>query len=501
MMLRELVRQFPHAKVRGPLNRPVAALAYDCRRVTPGTVYFAVPGRATEEQDYIPGAVDRGAAAVICERHGLVSPRATQVTVPDARAALARAAALFYRHPVGQLDLVGVLGTGAQAAVACLLRQLLDLAGRPSGLLSQLECRTGDRTLPPWSWSNEPLDFQAMLADAVRSGCSTCIVELPSDAAAAPCNEAVEFDSLAWIDLPEWHAAANGSGTAFLRGPLNGLVGAGQPRLKARGRRLLVQGETGDVVGGLNTTSVRVTSTTGRHQRLVATNLLCERGGSLLTLRIGAGVWRLHLPLIGRENAAYALAAAAVAVGVGTPIPAVVSALTRVQPIPGRLETIFQGQPFCVIVDAARSELSLQRVLATLRRMTPGRLLLVFGQPGTTDAARRERLGAIAARFADFSLFTSDNPGDQAPDRLTADLARGCETVRPQASGVELDRRQAIATLLAQARPGDTVLIAGKGHETFQDLRRTRLPFDDRVHAREALEALGHPVSGELGAL
>ena len=199
----------------------------------------------------------------------------------------------------------------------------------------------------------------------------------------------------------------------------------------------------------------------------------------------------VRLPIIGRHNIYNALAAAGAGLALKIPAATLQSAFSTMRPVPGRLEGVAAGQPFSVFVDYAHTDDALLNVLGTLREITPGQLLLAFGCGGNRDAGKRAKMGRVAAQFADFTIITSDNPRKESAADIAAQIEEGFHSLRAEGCAVELDRSRAIAAILARAQAGDTVLIAGKGHETCQEFEDTVVPFDDRVHAREALENLG----------
>ncbi len=225
--------------------------------------------------------------------------------------------------------------------------------------------------------------------------------------------------------------------------------------------------------------------------RLRATQLELSKTVSRFVVETPERKFAVRLPLIGRHNIYNALAAIGAGMAMNIPLPTLQAALNSLSPVPGRLQRINAGQPFGVYVDYAHTDDALKNVLGTLRELTTGRLLLLFGCGGSRDTGKRAKMGKVAAELADLTVITSDNPRKESPEKIAAQIEEGYRSVRTENYTVELDRRRAIHQLLAQATPGDTVLIAGKGHETYQEFEDTVVPFDDRLHAREALENLG----------
>jgi UDP-N-acetylmuramoyl-L-alanyl-D-glutamate--2,6-diaminopimelate ligase len=237
---------------------------------------------------------------------------------------------------------------------------------------------------------------------------------------------------------------------------------------------------------------VKLTYALHERAHIRATHIHLSRDRSRFRVDTPQGAFECVLPLIGRHNIYNSLAAIGTALALDVPLATLQAALGEVPPVPGRLESIALGQPFGVYVDYAHTDDALQNVLTTLREITPGRLLLVFGCGGDRDPGKRPKMGAVAARLADFTLITSDNPRRESPDTIARQIEEGYRAIRQDGYGVELDRRRAIDQIIRQAVRGDTVLVAGKGHETYQEFDSTVIPFDDCVYARETLEELGH---------
>jgi UDP-N-acetylmuramoyl-L-alanyl-D-glutamate--2,6-diaminopimelate ligase len=490
MQLSELVSQLPVLATEGPLDREITGLSYDSRRVQPGMVFVALPGLNTDGHAHIQSALERGAAAIICERNGYLPQRSTKVKVPDARQALALAAAAYYGRPATKLKMVGITGTNGKTTVSFMVKHLLESAGTSSGLIGTVRYEVGDRLVPAQRTTPAALDVQQMLAQMVRAGCQACVMEVSSHAIEQQRVFGIDFDVAIFTNLTRDHLDYHGTMENYFRAKqrlftsayLAGKKGAAVVNTDdPYGARILSE-------GGLE---VQFSYGLGEHARLRASRVKLGVERSEFHVETPAGTFDVTLPLIGRHNVYNALAAIGAALALDLEIPVIRQALATVPAVPGRLERVDHGQPFGVFVDYAHTDDALRNVLQTLREVTSGRVLLAFGCGGNRDAGKRAKMGHVAAELADFTLITTDNPRKESPAVIAAQIEEGIRAVRADRHRVELDRRRAIEELIRLAEPGDTVLLAGKGHETYQEYADTVVPFDDALVAAEALETLG----------
>jgi UDP-N-acetylmuramoyl-L-alanyl-D-glutamate--2,6-diaminopimelate ligase len=458
--------------------------------VTPGVVFFAVRGERVDGHAFISSAVDRGAVAVVCETNGSSPARVAKVKVADTRAALARAAAAFYREPSGRMAVVGVTGTNGKTTVAFMVKQLFEASGLKSGLLGTVRYEIGDRMIPAQRTTPESLEAQEMLAQMVRAGCGACVMEVSSHALEQHRVDRIEFDTGVFTNLTQDHLDFHGT----------------MERYFAAKKKLFAQVESGAKRGGmvfnlddpygrrLSQAFPRDRQTTcgaGLSADVRVTDCQLEAEGSRLEIGTPAGLLRCRLPLIGRHNVDNALAAVAVALRHGIALDVIQETLGRLRAVPGRMERVDCGQPFAVLVDYAHTDDALRHALQALRELTTGRLLLVFGCGGSRDTGKRAKMGRVAAELADATWITNDNPRKEQPEAIAEQIQAGYRAVRTDACQTALDRGRALDEAMREARAGDTVLIAGKGHETYQEFGDTVIPFDDRMRAAEALATLG----------
>ncbi|HOX01187.1 MAG TPA: cyanophycin synthetase [Candidatus Paceibacterota bacterium] len=486
MLLRHLAASLNIVRTQGSLDREVRSLALDSQRTASGSVFVALPNPSPHSGESIQEAVDRGAVAVVCQCRGVFAPRATVIQVPDAREALLRLAEAFFQHPGAKLQTIHVAGASAAAPVAFILREILEAAGDRTGLISSIHHQLGDRVLPAWFTPPTPLETQALLAQMVRIGCRFCVLEQP---AAAPHLQGI--DVLLQHQKPGW----------FVPGAIPPVsppqLGPSIDRYRTRQASLTVhQVPPAPALPGARIGPIETLVSYGARPwlRLEASSLTLSPGGARFQLHTPAARMTCRLPSPGQSHVQYALAAAGIALALGVDPSIVRRALCSLPPVPGRLEPVDAGQPFSVLVDRARRPDDLRDALQSARAFTAGRLLLATGSPGGSPLEERIALGEVAARIADLTVLTSDNSSKESPDLIACQILAGYHRIRSNDVAIEHDRQQAIRQLIRQARPGDTVLLAGKGNETIQIDPDTLLPFDDRVFAREMIEESGFAV-------
>ncbi len=459
----------------------VSALAYDNRRVAPGTVFFCVRGFTRDGHDFAADAVARGAVALVVDHPlGLGVP---EIVVDDVRAAMAPAAARLHGDPTSALRTIGVTGTNGKTTTAYLLRALLEAAGEQTGLLGTVTSIVGgvehvvSRTTP------EAIDLQATFAAMRDGGDSHCVMEVSSHALALGRADAIHWAAAIFTNLTQDHLDFHPSMEDYFAAKCRLFV-EGRPQVAVvnvddrYGRRLA--GELrGGAVGQLVTVGID-----SADADLRATRIESAFTGSTFH----AGGLELRSPLPGRFNVMNVLGAVAAVRALGVDDATIVAALPEAGRVPGRLEPVDEGQDFAVLVDYAHTPDSLENVLTAARPLTAGRLVCVFGCGGDRDRGKRPRMGAIAARLADRTIVTSDNPRSEDPAAIVQEILAGIDD--RSATEAIVDRHAAIERAVRLAGPGDVIVVAGKGHEQGQEFEGGRkLPFDDVAVAREALRA------------
>ncbi len=483
--LSDHLRDGEYLASKGDLDRPISGLALDSRRVMPGNVFFALPGRRADGSAYIDEAIQRGAGAVVGEKIPAgTATRVTYVQVADARRTLALVARRYFGFPDRSLDLIGITGTNGKTAVTSLLHHLLATPAQRVGLIGTVQYDLGARTVPSYRTTPEALELFGLLAQMRDAGCRQAVLEVSSHGIAQHRVLGMQFGVAVFTNLSRDHLDYHRTMEEYyaVKARLfHGLEGPA-PRAAvinvddAHGRRLVGELPAGARVityGESPTATVRA-----EHIRL-------GFAGTAFRLVWPEGTLEVETTLVGRYNVSNLLAAFGACVALGRDPQVVAARLKSFAGVPGRMERIDAGQAATVLVDYAHTDDALRNALGMLRALTPGRLFVVFGCGGHRDRSKRPLMTAAVQELADFAWATADNPRGEPLAQIFADMQGG---VRDAAKIAFIaDRRQAISHALDAAGAGDCVLIAGKGHENFQEFAGTIVPFDDRQVARELL--------------
>jgi UDP-N-acetylmuramoyl-L-alanyl-D-glutamate--2,6-diaminopimelate ligase len=503
MELGELLRASAvPAELRGDPAVQISDLAYDSRRAGPGTLLFCFPGERSDGHDFAAAAVEAGATALVVERP--LELDVPQAQVEDARAAMAPVAAAFNGDPTAELGVVGITGTNGKTTTAFLVRHLLEAAGHHCGLLGTVQQVVGGKVEEVERTTPEAIDLQRTFDRMLSSGDEYCAMEVSSHALVLHRADSIHFAAKVFTNLSQDHLDFHADMEEYFQA-----------------KRLLFSSEGGapivELEGGIS-----VINLDDPYGRRLAEDLDCGAGGDCVSYSAGGGEADLsarevsfdasgsrfrcvtpegeldvRTPLPGDFNVANALAALGVARALGLDLNAAANALASAAQVPGRFESIDEGQPFAVVVDYAHTPDSLENVLAAARRVTEGRLISVFGAGGDRDREKRPLMGRAAAEGSDLTVVTSDNPRSEDPAAIIQQIEAGIGEDAAAEVTIEPDRRAAIALALGRAGEGDMVVIAGKGHEQGQEFENGRkVPFDDREVAREELRKLTKAAAG-----
>lgn len=492
MFFRELLEAVEVCAAGGDPAVPVKGIAYDSRQVKPGFLFVAIKGFKADGHEYINEAIKKGAAAVVMQREADLPPGTAWALTPDTRYALALLAACFYGHPSSKMKMIGITGTNGKTTTVNLVAAVLGAAGQKTGLIGTIHNRIGERILPVKHTTPESLDLQKLLAEMADEGVNACVMEVSSHALALHRVAGCEFDAAVFTNFTQDHLDFHENMEEYLETKLKMFKNLSLPGTKKEEKYAVVNIDDTRAAEIIEATGVPVYTygIEGRADVRAVDIELNARGVNFTAL----GRWGrcpLNLKITGLFNVYNTLAAFTVVAALGVPIRTIRNALEAAGGVAGRFELVDQGQDFAVIVDYAHTPDGLDNILKAAGRITTGRLITVFGCGGDRDRTKRPLMGEIAAKYSDFAVITSDNPRTEDPLKIIDEIEKGLKpAVHERCYAVEPDRRKAIRMAVGNARPGDVVVIAGKGHEDYQVIGTEKFPFDDRLEAAKALEEL-----------
>ena len=483
--LAELIGDVAGARLTGDGSLEIDQVEYDSRLVNRAALFFAVKGYKVDGFEYVEQARQNGAIAVMGERDSCPGVD-NYIAVADIRAAMATAAATFYGYPGKRLKACGVTGTNGKTTTCFLLKKILEAHNKSTGLITSLQYDTGRQTFRAERTTPESLDVQRLLYLMKAAYCVNAVIEVSSHALELHRVDHIDFRVAVYTNLTRDHLDFHETMENYLQAKmklarrLKGDLSCAVINLDEEAWRPLF----GEV-----TCSVITYALEDRKADVHCGSYELRPDGTTFDLATPNGSRTVSLKLPGRFNLKNALAAAAGGLACGVDLDSVVIGLEASRPIPGRLNQVSDGQPFGVYVDYAHTPDALQRLCETVREISKGRLLLLFGCGGDRDRGKRPIMGRIAVRNADYVVVTTDNPRSEDPEAIIADIKPG---LSGNSYEIEPDRRAAIAAILGKAKDGDAVLLAGKGAEPYQEIKGVKHPFSDIVEARAALEKLGY---------
>jgi UDP-N-acetylmuramoyl-L-alanyl-D-glutamate--2,6-diaminopimelate ligase len=491
--IQQLAAQLKDVHITGDAGREIASLAYDSRAVKPGALFVALAGSKADGHDYVAAACRQGAAAVLIDRDVPVESGVVVLKVPDSRAAMLAITPYFYDYPSRKLRLIGVTGTNGKTTTTHLLRAILLAAGHRVGLIGTIHTIIGDKTLPVKNTTPDVIDLQSLFADMVAAGVTHVIMEVSSHAIALGRIAGSEFDVGVYTNITRDHLDFHHTFENYIaaKAELFSLVSA--PGATKANKAAVVNTDDPAAPAMLAACGCRqLTYGVEKPADLAATAISVQARGASFTVKGPFGDLPLALKITGVFNVYNVLAAvgAALVEGIG---PAVIrQALEQFTSVPGRFELVDAGQPYTVIVDYAHTPDGLENILRTARQFAIRRIIVVFGCGGDRDRTKRPIMGRLAMDYGDIVIATSDNPRSEDPAAILAEIEVGLKEKQTAAKGYEIiaDRRTAIARALRLAQSDDVVVIAGKGHETYQVLKDKTIDFDDRAVAREIIKEM-----------
>lgn len=494
--LKELFGKIPETQFAGTNaeNCRPETLLTDSRRVVPGALFFAMDGLRTSGSVFAADAVRRGACAVVSRERLDLPQDIAQAVVPDVAQAVALVAREFFDNPVDAFPLVGVTGTNGKTSVTSLVRFLMaKQTSAPWGLIGTVRYELGRRSIPSYKTTPESLDLMSLFAEMRDADCAGAAMEVSSHAIDQKRVFALPFSVVAFTNLTQDHMDYHGDMENYFAVKsrlFDGSQGA-FPRAAVinaddvYGQKLLekLPPQTRAVPFGFCRGNAE--------EGFFAENILLEAGGSEFTLNCPAGKFFVKTRLPGDYNVSNVLCALALVGALGGNVGQAARDVAEFDGVPGRMERVPENPfPFDVFVDYAHTDDALANALGMLKKIARGRVFVVFGCGGNRDRGKRPKMVRAVQNFADFAWATSDNPRKESPEQIFEDMKTG--VTAPEKIVFEPDRRRAIGLALDAAREGDCVLIAGKGHETYQEFADVTLPFDDKAVAQELLSLLAH---------
>ena len=480
MKLKELLRDIEASELHAPEDLEITDVCYDSRKVTPGAAFVAVRGYETDGHRYIPAAVQKGAAVVICEEKPAGS--VPYVLVGDSRRAMAISAANFFRRPAEELQVVGVTGTNGKTTTTNLIRSLLmTVTGEKAGLLGTNENIVGDKVYPAVNTTPESRDIMAYFREMADAGCRWAVMEVSSHSLYLDRVCCVPFAVGCFTNLSQDHLDFHKTMDAYLEAKM---------KLFPLSRRAAVNLDdpaAGRILPAL--TIPAVTYGLGEGADLMARDLrlLPDRVEFTACYRGEEAPACLHIP--GRFSVYNALAAMSCCLALELPLHPVAEALSLCKPVKGRMEVVPTGRDFTLLIDYAVTPDALDNMIRTVRDTARGRVGVLFGCGGDRDRTKRPKMARVVGELADYVIVTSDNPRTEDPEAIIADILPGFEGLDTPKVVIP-DRREAIRWGIEHARPGDTLVLAGKGHETYQIVGRTKTHMDEREIAAEVLAGM-----------
>ncbi len=495
MKLSQLLCGITHYSIIGDSDVTIKNIVTDSRKIHSGDLFVALPGVYTDGHAHIEQAIQNGAAGIVVQD---APPLMERTAIPviitaNPRQILAHISAQFHGNPAQHLRMIGVTGTNGKTTTTYMIQSIFNTMGISCGVIGTVGSRFDDKMIPTGATTPEPPELHRLLAQMVSGGVKSVAMEVSSHALAWHRVEPIRFDAAIFTNLTLDHLDFHGSMDKYLQA-------------KQRLFQMLTRSEDGmstgiAVLNGDDPSSTAMAQ--GIHSQckilrfgiehstdVYATNLSLTPDGNAFDLISPWGRFRAFVPIPGRYNIMNALSAFTTICGLGYPADQSAAALSSIRSVPGRMEKIDHGQPFMIVVDYAHTPDALEHLLMTLKPLTAGRLISIFGCGGDRDHVKRPIMGRIAANYSDLTIITSDNPRTEDPIHIIDDILGGLNAVSNYK--VVPDRQIAIQKAITIANPGDTVVIAGKGHEDYQIIGREKFPFDDRIVAKNVLRQRGY---------
>lgn len=486
MKLKDVLASVPVERINGNKEAQILGVSYTSKKIQPGYLFGALKGEKTDGMRFIQEASLKGAMAFLSEDPAPANFAKTWIQTPDAREALALCSANFYSHPSKKMKIVGITGTKGKTTLTYLLEAILKKARTLPGVIGTISYRLPNKEISAERTTPEAPDLQRMLAEMLEAGASHCLIEVSSHALELKRVMGIEFDVVVFTNLSGEHLDYHHSMENYFEAKKKlFLINQAKKRMAVInsddpwGKKLMAEIPLGVVTYGLEPSAI----IRGENHKL-------SEEGVELSVRFPGGHLPLCSPLLGRPNLYNILAATAVALTLRVPHPAIREGIASLRGVPGRFEKIRNSRGLHIFVDYAHTDDALRNLLETVQAQSPRRIILVFGAGGDRDKTKRERMGRVAGVLASWTILTSDNPRSEDPLAIISDIEKGIKKTGENKYEIQSERREAIKRALALGKEGDTILVAGKGHEDYQIIAEKILPFNDAEVIRETLQEM-----------
>ncbi|SDW05657.1 UDP-N-acetylmuramoylalanyl-D-glutamate--2,6-diaminopimelate ligase [Marininema mesophilum] len=490
MKLEKLINSLVLADRIGNMNVEITGIQMDSREVQPGDLFIALKGFTVDGHHYIPQALEQGAAALLVEEE--IETSVPVIHVPDTKRAMAIVSDVFFQHPTKELKLIGLTGTNGKTTTSYLIRHILEDAEMATGLIGTMNMQIGKDSIPVKNTTPEVIELQRGFRQMRDAGCSHAVIEASSHALHMGRTRGCRFRTAVFTNLTQDHLDYHETmeeyrdAKALLFSQLdNSYAGQKEDQPLA----ILNADEPASTFFAQVTPAQVMTYGIDNPADVYADAIDHHAGGTRFRLNTFLGSIDIEMKLMGKFSVYNALAATSVALGEGVSLDQIRCSLESIQGVDGRLEAVDEGQPYTVLVDYAHTPDSLENVLKTVGEISQGNVWCIVGCGGDRDRTKRSLMAAIGAKYSSHLVITSDNPRTEKPESIISDMLEGVQDVPAGEWTAIVDRGEAIRFAIKGARPGDIVLIAGKGHETYQEVNGVRHNFDDRQQAREAIQA------------
>lgn len=488
MLLADLLKGIEYTVITGEIEIDIKGIVYDSRQVKPGYLFVCISGFKTDGHLYIDEAIKNGARAILIEKAFDQTDAATIIMTANNRKALALLASNFYGRPSHHMKVIGVTGTNGKTTTTHLIKAILEEAGLKTGLMGTLYAQVDNKTIDFGHTTPEAPEVEKFMEICQENKAQYIVMEVSSHALDLYRVDCIDFNIAVFTNLTQDHLDYHNNMEKYLASKLK-LFNMITPENK---NFVIVNADDNYSGDFIQDAKAKVyTYGLSDNSDIKATNVKIDLKGSQFTLSFKGLTTNIKVKLIGMFSIYNVLAAIAVGLGEGISLEIIKTALEKVNGVPGRFEQVDEGQDFTVVVDYAHTPDGLENILKTGRQLTTNRIITVFGCGGDRDRGKRPLMGEVAARYSDFCVVTSDNPRSEDPETIINDIVPGLDRVKDSRYAIVIDRREAINHAVHLARPGDLLIIAGKGHETYQLVKDKVLDFDDKKVAIEFLKGLG----------